>query len=496
MERFAASAICILGQETKLILLWKSLKKLTLTKKIVLNEQKLLIIADIVITKNYVIEMFKVLNSKIQNEAIMASAGCGKTEELAIRYIRLLAVGAKPESILALTFTRLAAGEMLGRILERISGAVLYDDKRKQLINQLGPEEYNNTNFADLLKLILEKLNCLRIATLDSFFVELVKCFAPELGVDFNLQLTDDFSESVLQTKALEQIYLSARKDKKYFNELKETFDKLTQQKEESNVELQFVNGIETGYNLFLRTKKEAWENFPVPDFDTSEKNWNKIVEDFEKCDGFQIAKSNKNAINFFTKLKNNDFKEFLKSGPVANLLNGKSAYCKWPIQEVSTDVLLNIKDFVVAKKMNEVISATEAYYTFLSDFHYRYSEIKINSGVQTFSDICRLLNNDNSLFMDVGKTEMFFRLDSIIKHLLIDEFQDTSWDQWGAISTIADEIICDTSGERSFFVVGDIKQAIYSWRGGDADLFGKIIEHYKANILEKSLEKSWRSGD
>jgi len=62
------------------------------------------------------------MNTKLEkNQAIMASAGCGKTEELAMRYIKLLEAGAKPESILALTFTRLAAGEMLDRVLDRLS---------------------------------------------------------------------------------------------------------------------------------------------------------------------------------------------------------------------------------------------------------------------------------------------------------------------------------------------------------------------------------------
>ncbi len=446
----------------------------------------------------------------IQNKAIMASAGCGKTEELAMRYIRLLAAGAKPESILALTFTRLAAGEMLGRVFVRLSGAVLDKNKRQDLINQLGRDEYSNVDFARILKLLIEKLNCLRLATLDSFFVELVKCFAPELGVDLNLQLTDDFSESILQTKAIEQIYLAARENKEYFKQLKITFDKLTQQKEESNIEKQFVKGIEDGYDLFLRTGKKAWGKFPPPDFDTSNENWEKIVEEFETCESFKpLLKREKNStyLNYLAKLKKHDIDGITKTGPIKKLLNKetekKMTYGAnpniWDLLDESNEdnkILQKIINFILAKKLKELIPATKAYHTFLNEFHQKYSEIKANSGVLTFSDICRLLNNNDSLFMDAGRMEMFFRLDATVKHLLIDEFQDTSWDQWNAIAPIAEEIICDTDGERSFFIVGDIKQAIYSWRGGDSELFGKIIDYYKGHITETSLAKSWRSGN
>ena len=56
-------------------------------------------------------------NQIITNQAISASAGTGKTYALAVRYIRLLAAGATPESIAAMTFTRKAAGEILDRII-------------------------------------------------------------------------------------------------------------------------------------------------------------------------------------------------------------------------------------------------------------------------------------------------------------------------------------------------------------------------------------------
>jgi len=429
-----------------------------------------------------------------KNLAIIASAGCGKTEELAMRFIKLLDAGAKPESILAMTFTRLAAGEMLDRVLDRLSEAVLDSDKKQKLIEQLWGTGRTDADFKKLLKLIIDKLNCLRLATLDSFFVELITCFAPELDIDLNLQLTDDFSKSVLETKALDKIYSDARKDEDYYRELKKVFDKITQGNEESSVERKLEKGIEKGYELFLRTKKEAWENFPVPDIDVSDENGEKIIEELLNCEGLKMIK-NKKFDSYLKKINERDWDGIFSNGPVKNFIANKEKFYQWPIQEISKDVLEKIVDFVLARKLNEVVPATKAYHKFLTEFHEKYKEIKSNSGLITFSDICRILNNDNSLFMDAGKIEMYFRLDATIKHLLIDEFQDTSWDQWQSIFPIAEEIISDTTGDRSFFIVGDIKQAIYGWRGGDAELFNKIVNYYQT-IKSASLEKSWRSGN
>jgi hypothetical protein len=79
-----------------------------------------------------------------------------------------------------------------------------------------------------------------------------------------------------------------------------------------------------------------------------------------------------------------------------------------------------------------------------------------------------------------------------------LDEFQDTSRPQWKILKTFIDEVVMDPEGQRSFFYVGDTKQAIYSWRGGDPDLFFEIFDEF--NELEQTihdaepLAQSWRS--
>ena len=89
------------------------------------------------------------------------------------------------------------------------------------------------------------------------------------------------------------------------------------------------------------------------------------------------------------------------------------------------------------------------------------------------------------------------YRLDARYDHWMLDEFQDTNFTQWKVISNLIDEVVQDTSGTRSLFQVGDIKQAIYAWRGGDTRLFNDIFEHYNANgerVLPRSLDTSFRS--
>ena len=83
-------------------------------------------------------------------------------------------------------------------------------------------------------------------------------------------------------------------------------------------------------------------------------------------------------------------------------------------------------------------------------------------------------------------------RLDARIDHVLLDEFQDTSRFQYRVLDPVMDEVI-DESGTRTFFCVGDVKQAIYGWRGGCRALFDLVEERLPAGSAV-SLDRSWRS--
>jgi ATP-dependent exoDNAse (exonuclease V) beta subunit len=89
----------------------------------------------------------------------------------------------------------------------------------------------------------------------------------------------------------------------------------------------------------------------------------------------------------------------------------------------------------------------------------------------------------------------MWFRLDSRIDHLLLDEFQDTSPVQWRILHKIASEIAADATGERSFFCVGDVKQSIYGFRQAEPRLLAEL-PRMLPGLEPVSIDRSWRSSD
>ncbi|WP_304412262.1 3'-5' exonuclease [Lebetimonas sp. JH369] len=122
--------------------------------------------------------------------------------------------------------------------------------------------------------------------------------------------------------------------------------------------------------------------------------------------------------------------------------------------------------------------------------------KIKKEENILSFKDIEHLvyfLLRENP----VDKDFLYFRLDSKINHILMDEFQDTSTAQWEIFEPLVDEIASGVgrAENRSFFYVGDIKQAIYRFRGGRKELFSEVAKRYRANELEvEKLKVNYRS--
>ena len=149
-----------------------------------------------------------------KNTIIRASAGTGKTFALSNRYLQLLASGVEAETILATTFTRKGAGEILDRIVQRLSDAALSDTAAAQLSHEI---EWNlsRSQAATILQNLLANLHRLEISTLDSFFNRVAKAFSLELGLPpyWDIveqqqieQLWDEAIEKVLRGDAVEDL--------------------------------------------------------------------------------------------------------------------------------------------------------------------------------------------------------------------------------------------------------------------------------------------------
>jgi ATP-dependent exoDNAse (exonuclease V) beta subunit len=115
-----------------------------------------------------------------KNLLVLASAGSGKTFRLSDRIIGLMARGVEPEKIVALTFTRKAAGEFADAILRKLAEAAKDAGKAAELEARLG---MTAVDFIGLLEKVTGKLPRLTLGTMDSFFSRVVKGFQYELGV-------------------------------------------------------------------------------------------------------------------------------------------------------------------------------------------------------------------------------------------------------------------------------------------------------------------------
>ncbi|MCB0339178.1 MAG: UvrD-helicase domain-containing protein, partial [Bdellovibrionales bacterium] len=131
-------------------------------------------------------------------ELVRASAGSGKTFALTSRFLAICAAGESPEKILATTFTRKAAGEILNRIFVRLARACLDQKAAKELGCQIGVPNLSCKGAQSIFIRIIESQHKLQICTLDSFFSSIAKVFAFELRFPPDFTVSKDSSREVL----------------------------------------------------------------------------------------------------------------------------------------------------------------------------------------------------------------------------------------------------------------------------------------------------------
>ena len=147
----------------------------------------------------------------LPREMILASAGSGKTFRISSRIIGLLAHGEPPESILASTFTRKAAGEILSRVLVRLAEAALDEEKAAELAEHAAlaagePVDLDTDRCLALLRDLVRRLHRLNIGTLDAFFIRGAQAFAHEIGLPPAWSIADEPTARRAPAEALQEV--------------------------------------------------------------------------------------------------------------------------------------------------------------------------------------------------------------------------------------------------------------------------------------------------
>ena len=136
---------------------------------------------------------------------IRASAGTGKTFQLSNRFIGLAARQA-PDNILATTFTRKAAGEILDRVLVRLAEAALKPKKLVELAQHIDGPKIDRARCLGMLREMIRHLHRLRVGTLDSFFVQIAQSFSLELGLPPGWAIAEEIADQVLRAEAIRTV--------------------------------------------------------------------------------------------------------------------------------------------------------------------------------------------------------------------------------------------------------------------------------------------------
>ena len=402
------------------------------------------------------------------NVLIEASAGTGKTQALAERLIELIRLGVKPQEIVALTFSRAAAGEIFERFVTLLAEKI----------------EKGEVDAAYLREVIATQ-HLSQIGTLDSFLMRIVRSFPLELGLQGPLEMMDDYRSAAERARV--SFGILRRTDAALKRAFNEAFALAMNRENVRSFTDSYRKFISEWHERYLAMPDEgAWRRFgrfgEFGRFTRPEGTPAELEDFYAWVEGFRGS---------FAGLKGLA-KKFLELGD--DLFVGSTV-------EVDFNRKHRVFGGADAAGIRAGINSVLGYvirmkaemaagiHTLVSSFEAEYAKKVRQAGHLVFADVPRLILG----LGDDARLALEYRMDSKIRAWALDEFQDTSREQWKALEGLLDEAK-QSDGEKSIFVVGDRKQAIYGWRNGDVRIFTR--ERESGAYATDELKKSWRYGE
>lgn len=458
-----------------------------------------------------------------ENIWVQANAGTGKTTVLVRRLLRILFRGGKYNDgivpgILCLTYTNAAAGEMRNRILDSLRDwAMVDDEKLRELLD--GISENTPASDKDLAYarrvffMYIDNPDVLKIKTIHSFCEEILHRFPLEAGISPSWSLVSGAAQSVLLQDAFDRM-------------IKNSFNNVTNIQNTINA---FYRIIDIKSEYFLSELRELLLSryrsfFQVEDtnkyreyfIETARKILNldkeidvnqdstKLIKTLETAR--DIEKSSKKPAQYIQNLiklteqyieNTIDFSEYKSAYLTADNTIIKNILKTDAFVEEATRVY-NVQQYLLNMS---IFQDTMALFDLAMDFANTYKAIKQEHNLLDFEDL--ILYTQKLFSKPDVMGWVLSQLDVSLSHILVDEAQDTSPQQWNILRSLAGDFFTDGDGEnnRSLFVVGDTKQSIYGFQNADPNAFAESrasiaeqIENNYRTIREVALDQSFRS--
>ena len=407
-----------------------------------------------------------------------ASAGSGKTHNLAKRYISLLLnfdsskTNPPLNNILALTFTNKATIEMKERIIKYLKKISLGQDVKDVLTAVNIPKTKIPSNADIVVNYIINNFDHFNVRTIDSFINLIIKACALKLGVSPNYEILDsyedyiDYSTDVFLDKSFsdekvkevldvffEQYIIDNTSSWSIRGNILETFKKLykkeiTKKIVEIKKKVKYSEELSKLNNAFIEICKKVLEIENIPKFIGGRIKLQKYANDIVSK---KKSLFDDNITSFFAK----------KEVPYVPTLPQEQHSAKLE------DVFLKGKSIILAFME---FKAKHFYDNYIKMFDSILKEFEIRAKLDSVMFLQDINKQVSKVFYEQDLApEIYLSLSNNFTDFLIDEFQDTNQTQWQTLKLIVEE---NLSKGGSFFYVGDKKQAIYGFRGGDYKIF------------------------
>ena len=459
-----------------------------------------------------------------------ASAGSGKTFTLASEYITLVVKNPQDyRSILAVTFTNKATQEMKTRILSQLYGIAhsLPDSEAyyEQVRMKTGfSEQTIRENAAKALSLLTHHYNEFRVQTIDAFFQSVLRNLARELNLTANLRV--DLNDEQVEAQAVDELINSLEEGEEVLNWIRDYIDKNIEDDKGWNVISQIKDFGKNIFKDFYKDHKTELDNrFSDESF------FNDFITDLRKRRTRILNRLNEHAKQMYKKIRdaNLDNPNLFNRGAngllshIIKLTKGTPSNdptpqyvqsCidsadKWPASKCPAKERAAIIELASASLCSDLKILNDYRINDWKEYQSCNLTLKHLSQLRllhAISEAVDEINKDTNRFMlsntqsllstlmkDSDTPFVFEKMGAYLKHIMIDEFQDTSTIQWNNFRKLLDNCMAQVDSHN--LIVGDVKQSIYRWRQGDWKLLNNIEHEFtKEQIKIEPLDTNYRS--